>query len=219
MQKPLQEVLVKDIMSSDILAARSNDKVSALATVMIQKDYSGIPIVDSRQQLVGMVTMKELVDSKGQYIPAAIQLLSHLHLSHRGDEPELQRQLKVYENLTAEEVMDKHPLTISQDASLQNIIEAFVLRNDELFAVVGEQNRLLGVVSKYDVLKYFCDNVRPLRRQPDMTIESYKNVLDTLEDKFVIISRQRTRYWLVASVLFLAVGFAIAFMLVLRINF
>jgi len=85
--------------------------------------------------------------------------------------------------------------------------------------VVGEQNRLLGVVSKYDVLKFLAGGLKPTLIKPEFTVESYDNVLKHLEDKFVVVSRTRTRAWIFASLVFLALGFILAFLLILRINF
>ena len=52
-----------------------------------------------------------------------------------------------------ERVMTKHPITVSKTTSVANASHIMIWKGIELLPVVDDQNRLLGIISRQDVLK------------------------------------------------------------------
>lgn len=52
---------VEDVMSEDLISCRPDDKISELAILMAKYDIGAIPICNDEDQLVGIVTDRDLV--------------------------------------------------------------------------------------------------------------------------------------------------------------
>ena len=57
----LPKVPVKQIMVSDVITATKNTPVCEIAEMMVKKNFSNIPIVDSENRLKGMVSEIQLM--------------------------------------------------------------------------------------------------------------------------------------------------------------
>ena len=55
----LADVKVEDIMSKEVITIPNNMTVNELLTVIATKNYIGYPVVDEKNELVGVVTMEE----------------------------------------------------------------------------------------------------------------------------------------------------------------
>jgi coenzyme F420 hydrogenase subunit beta len=56
----MAEVKVEDIMSKDVTTVSSNMTVSELLTIMTSKTYVGYPVINDKNELVGIVTIEEV---------------------------------------------------------------------------------------------------------------------------------------------------------------
>ena len=83
------------------------------------------------------------------------------------------------------------------------------------------------VLLKYNLKRILWTKVRDVMREKTLTTQSHalreidKNVNAFLKDiryQFVIVSKTRVRLWLLVSILFSLVGYAIAWILILRVH-
>lgn len=56
----LSELKVKDIMAKNPVCARENDSMEAMALVMAEKRFGGMPVVDAANKLVGIITASDI---------------------------------------------------------------------------------------------------------------------------------------------------------------
>jgi len=56
----LSEIKVNDIMTRDVVAAKPDDTVENAALVMLERDFSGMPVVDDDGRLTGIITDKDI---------------------------------------------------------------------------------------------------------------------------------------------------------------
>jgi len=219
MPKNFSEIKVQDIMTTKIQAATPQDSVLDVAKTMLDRDFNGVPIVDRNMKLVGMVTMKELLDKKGLYLPTAVRFLSSLKVMHGKDSPELNRKLQKLRDMKVVQIMNHDPFYILSSIRLEQAAEAFLIHDEELLPVVDEKKNLVGVLAKYDILRSLTTGAERLNRPRQLTIESEETAdLPEIEKQFVMVSRTRARFWYVALFFFLVIGFIISVAVILRIR-
>ena len=51
----------KDIMSNNVIFVKKEDKLKEVVGVLMQNHVSGVPVIDHDNQLIGIVTEKDLV--------------------------------------------------------------------------------------------------------------------------------------------------------------
>lgn len=204
-------------MTTKIVAAEPDDSVLDVAKILVDRDYSGVPIIDKNKKLLGMVSMKDLIDSDGIYMPTAMKFVAALHTIHGEDIPSVDKKLKALKNLKASEVMNRNPYYLTPTASLEQASEAFLIKQDDIMPVTDKDGFLLGVVTKYDVLKSLINPLDLVPRAHKLTTQ-HPDLIQDIKKEFVVVSRTRARFWYFGFIVFLALGIIVATIFILRIT-
>ncbi len=216
-----QRLYVRDIMNSEPVAVKSDDSVTFAAKLLFEKNYSGLPVVNEKKELVGIVTEYDLI-SKGEslHLPTLINLLGNLDI-YKKDNSLIKDDLKRLLILKVQDIMNKEPLTIRDDAPIQMVAELFATHHKvNPIPVVDQDNKLVGVVSRFDLIRFFADYSgagEVEAGKPEVLDEKVSGFIDDFEKRFVLVSKGRARFWPVVSLLFAIIGFIVAFAIILRI--
>ena len=54
-------MLARDIMTREVYVARPDDEVDRIARLMLDNKISGVPVVDEKEHVVGIITEKDLI--------------------------------------------------------------------------------------------------------------------------------------------------------------
>ena len=132
---------VKDSMSVDLQTIKPEQTVSEAIEAMSSRDYHRLPVVDENNKLVGLVT-ESLIASN---TPNSASSLSVFELNY------LLNKLKV------KDIMIKEPITIDQDALLEEA--ATVMNKNEIgcLPVVDKDNTLIGIITHNDIFTAFIN--------------------------------------------------------------
>lgn len=125
---------VADAMTADPITVTPTTRLKDIEDLFENHDFNGVPVVDSAQHLLGMVTKFDLLK--------AFTLTSRVIAPHYDDIMEQ----------CAEIVMTREPLSVAPDLPLSRLLQKLVELRTKSFPVV-EGERLVGVVSREDVLK------------------------------------------------------------------
>lgn len=137
----------KDIMTTTVITARKDSLVHDLAGLMLKHRISGLPIVDSEQRVIGIVSEGDLMRRAENETEArhAWWLALILSKQDRADEYRKAHGLK------ADDVMTRRVVTIADDASLREI--ANLLEKHHIKCVpVTRDGKLVGIVSRSNLL-------------------------------------------------------------------
>ena len=119
---------VSDLMETDVVTCESSTDCRSAADKMIKAGCGGLPVVESGNELVGIVSDVDL-----------------LHLLKEG------RDLK---DVKVSEVMSDKFIAINQDSNENDLIEIFETSNAVRVPVL-DKGHLVGIVSRRDVLYGF----------------------------------------------------------------
>jgi len=148
----LDRVKAGDIMSFPVLTIRPEATIRELADVLGENDVSGLPVVDDEGRLLGVVSEEDLILQDAElHFPHYIQIFdSVIYLeSIRKFEERFRKALAV----KVRDIMSDEPVTISTDATLREIATIMIDRDVNRLPVVDEENRLLGIVARGDVIR------------------------------------------------------------------
>jgi len=121
---------VRDLMTTDVVAVAPSTTVRDAARMMFRYRVSGLPVVDPDDHLLGIIT-------EGDFLAMEVER------ADTGAAAEL-----------VEQVMSHSVLTVGPDLE---IIEAarFMHTNDVKRVVVVEDERMVGIISRFDVVAGF----------------------------------------------------------------
>ncbi|WKZ16560.1 MAG: CBS domain-containing protein [Candidatus Jettenia caeni] len=115
----------KDIMNKIVTAAKKKTIGRDLAVKLLSGMYSGLPVVDDNGKVIGVVSEFDL-----------------LKVIKNG---------KALEQVTAEEIMSKNPICVSENTSVDEIIDLMTKHNIIRIPII-RNDVLVGVVSRCDIL-------------------------------------------------------------------
>jgi CBS domain-containing protein len=142
---------VQDIMSHTVITVRPDTRVSEVIRVFREHGISGVPVVDDAGDLVGIITEKDVVARHARpHFPHYIQVLDSLIYLERPTryEESMRRILAT----TASELMTEEVTTVSPDLDVQDLAALMVEEGINPVPVVDGDDRLIGIVSRTDVL-------------------------------------------------------------------
>ena len=144
-------IRAKDIMTSDPVVATQDWDVSKATTIMIEKGFNGLPVIDDVGRLVGIICQSDLIaQQKKLPLPSFFTFLDGLiSLSSMKS---LEKEAQKIAATTVKDAMTKDPVSVSPDTGIETIAALMVDNNLHTLPVV-EDGKVTGVVGKEDVLR------------------------------------------------------------------
>ena len=138
-------MLVREVMSTGLVTAKKTDTVRSVVMKMMNRHCATIPIVEGDDQLIGMVTLRDvllpLYPNYGDYIHDAV---------HSRDFTEMEEGYPEVLGKKVEEIMSRNPTTVSPDAPVLEAASYMGLKNFRRIPVV-DKGTLVGMVSVGDI--------------------------------------------------------------------
>jgi CBS domain-containing protein len=136
---------VKDVMTRDVVSIRETAEYKDIIAVMRELHVSAFPVLDSGDHLVGLVSEADLLLREvGQEALAGYLVGS----GRRGERAKAT-------GVAAADLMSKPPVTIGPDDSVAGAARLMHDRRVKRLPVVDDTGRLVGIVSRVDVLSVF----------------------------------------------------------------
>lgn len=137
----------RDIMTTDIVTVAPSTPVSAVAQLLVERRISAVPVV-ADGQLVGIVSEGDLLHREEAGTESKPSWWSELF---RSTEDRAQAYLKAH-GQRAEDVMSRDLKTVGPDVEMSEV--ASIMERAKVKRVpVVEQGRLMGIVSRADLLR------------------------------------------------------------------
>ena len=159
------KALAKEIMTKEVLTAFPETSLLEASDKMIRKTYHGLPVIDRNGRVLGIVTQYDLV-SKGTrlHLPTFMKLFDSFSKS---DQSMVGIHASVVDALSfvVRDVMNPDPLLVEENSPIEDIVKILSEhhRVDPL-PVVDSQKFLKGIISRFDIIKFYADVLRKAKR-------------------------------------------------------
>jgi CBS domain-containing protein len=174
----LRHRTVSDVMTSQVHVARPLTPFKRLVQLIEENRISAVPIVDEQGVPVGIVSESDLLLKERRHELESEP--SRLH-PRRGRE---QRAKAL--GVVASEIMTTPPITIRPDTALPQAARLMQERNVRRLVVVDERGKIVGIVSRSDLLQVFLRTDEELRDEVLSTIIP-SMILSTPEEVQVVV--------------------------------
>ena len=135
---------VRDIMTTDVVTVRPDTPHQTVAAMLRQHRVSGFPVTGEDGKVVGVMTETDLVALvAGRY--------------HRGH--------RAAEQATAGDLMSHPAVTVGPDDPVKTAARLMRKQRLQRLPVVDRDGRLVGIVSRSDVLSVFQRSDEEIRRE------------------------------------------------------
>ena len=149
---------VADIMERDPIAVGRDDDVESVIRVLREHELPGVPVVDGSAKLVGIITENDLILRDEQ---ADLHLPHHLDIMggviYLESMKHFEERIKKAFASKAEDMMTANPNTVAPEAPVEEAAKLIAKHKHNRLPVVDDDGRLVGVVTRLDVLDAITD--------------------------------------------------------------
>jgi CBS domain-containing protein len=131
----------RNIMSKNVLFAHQSHSFVRVARLLFEMNIHHLPVVDDHSNLVGIISSNDILKAYSFGI-------SRLE---KPDDETLNKKFSILE------LMTPNPLSVSPDASISEIAQLFIENRFHALPVV-EGDKILGIITSWDVVKFFAEN-------------------------------------------------------------
>ena len=150
-----REVAAGAIMTREVAAVRVDTPLATVAKLLGERGVSGAPVVDDENRVVGMVSEKDFLKALGGPEAANFMLLLAACLEARGC------MAMPFQARQAGDLMSAPAVTVLAGATVQEIATLFTARRINRVVVVDADGRLLGLVTRGDLVRAASTQVSP----------------------------------------------------------
>jgi CBS domain-containing membrane protein len=152
-QRVARRIFVRDVMTQNVIKVREDADINEVATLLSENRISGLPVVDIQDRVIGMITEADVLAmvgiKKGHTFKDVIRHLLGEPLSG----PKRSKRLR--------DVMTKPAITTSPEADIREIASTLDEKRIKRLPVVDEQGKLIGVISRADIVRAIGKNETP----------------------------------------------------------
>ena len=224
------QIKVADVMTKDVLAIDVDDTLDVIAGLFDKYDYDGLPVVDKEHKLRGIITAYDMVlQSSDVHIPTLIKLMGQI-AREKGDRRVIDAYFAKLRDIKATSIMDTKVITIGPDSMLEDAAKLFADHHRlNPLCVVDSAGVLVGVVSRYDVIKFFNEaylqrvvstvspGADPFKEFPSRSDTEVETAIQKMEDEFLLVQKRRPLVWKYIAIAAFAAGLIAATALIIRI--
>ncbi|MFH1011824.1 MAG: CBS domain-containing protein [bacterium] len=225
-----QRLKVGDVMTKNVLAIDVSDTLDVIAGLFEKYDYDGMPVINNERKLVGLITTYDMVlQSSDMHIPTLLKMMEQI-ARETGDRRALDEQFGKLRNIKATSIMNPNPMTVNADSSIEDAAKLFA---DHLkvnpICVVDNQGLLVGILSRYDVIKFFNEEylqrvvgqampvTNPFKEFPTRSENEVERAVQNVESEFLLVQKRRPLIWKYVSIAAFVAGIIAATALIISI--
>lgn len=205
-------MLVKDLMSTNVISVTPDTLVSKVAEIMHTHHFTGVPVVNADDHVIGTISERDFITaSSGLYLPTYIKLLSSMDYV-QGAKQKLPHVVAQIVNATAKDIMNQKVPFVRPDTTLEKLAGLFATERANPIPVTDEANKLLGIISRSDLIKFYSPSEVKSSYQPE---ERTKRMIDDQVEyteghflsSFAYVAKARANIWLTAGIVLFLIGF------------
>jgi CBS domain-containing protein len=146
----------KDLMTANVIAVTKDTSVRELARILWRNRISGAPVADGAGKVVGVVTESDLIfQNKKVHLPAALPILDAFFFLE--DPDKMEHELKKIAGTTVADICTLNPVTVRQDAPLEEVATLMAEKKIHTLPVLDENGQLVGVIGKSDIVRMIAE--------------------------------------------------------------
>lgn len=144
-------MLLKDIMTKDVLTLSPNDSLQDAAELLIKNNISGAPVVDAFNNVIGMLTEGDLVR---QQKPVTQPLfLMFLDSAFPVNYKKMKEEMEEVAAITVVQLMSKDVISLHEYEEVSTAAKYMINDNINRVPIINDEGQLLGIVTRHDIVR------------------------------------------------------------------
>ncbi len=143
-------VKAKDVMTRNVVFVKKDTSLENVADILNRHLISGVPVIDDHRRVVGVISEKDFLFHMGaQDKRTFMGVVAHCLKSKGCVAISMRKQ-------NAEDIMTSLVITVGENTPISIIANTFTDKNINRVPITGENNKLVGIVTRTDIVKASC---------------------------------------------------------------
>ena len=164
---------VADFMSPGVISVVQDAPILEAARLMVEHKISGLPVIDSRGSLVGIVSEHDLLRRRKE--EGGVQDQHWLQLMLKNKSPGSEDG--DFGERTVADVMTSDPVTVAPDSSLDEACRVIEKLGVKRLPVV-EEGKLVGIIARADLVRALTRTLKGGRTTGDVSVKQRMEELE-----------------------------------------
>lgn len=148
---------IKDIMTKNVITVTEDDTVEKCANLLITHDLSGLPVLDDKGRVKGIVTEGDIIRRASRIKgPAALEVLGGIF--YLESPKHFMDELKKSMGSVVKDIMTKELITIEEDTKIEEAATLLVQNKIKRLPVIDKKGNLMGIVSRKDIMNHLFNS-------------------------------------------------------------
>lgn len=144
----LGEIRLKDVMTRNVVAIQPSTPQADAWALLRKHRIRGVPVVDGQGKVVGMLSIADFLKARDWHMCDSLAQRLKLLLQRKS-------------GAVAEQIMSAPAITVRQDARLSDAFLSFAENGINHLPVIDGEQRLLGIVTRLDLLAALYGDLSP----------------------------------------------------------
>ncbi|MEW6182062.1 MAG: CBS domain-containing protein [Bacillota bacterium] len=145
-------LMARDLMTTNIITVNPDDDVEKAARLLLDHHISGLPVVDGKGNVVGIISEADLVlqtsEIKGPAYTLFMGGIIYLENPKRFEE-----DLKRMAAQKVGDLMSRNVYTVGPDDPSEKAAAVMVEKSVNRVPVIDEDGRLVGIITRQDLIR------------------------------------------------------------------
>ncbi len=208
-------MLVKDLMSTNVITVKPDALVSEVAELLHQHHFTGVPVVNEDGRVLGTISERDFITADSHlYLPTYIHMLSNMDYVQGGGK-HLPHVVEQIVNAKAKDIMNQNIPFARPETTIEEVSRMFAEQRVNPVPVTDSTNKLLGVISRSDLIKFFSPDMVRSSYIPSVEPAGRGRMIDSevefaqshFSSTFAYVAKARANVWLTTAIVLFIVGF------------
>jgi CBS domain-containing protein len=148
-----RDTLVSQVMTTDPLTFRVDDKVEDAMRELSSRGFAGAPVVDATGKLAGLLSDDDLIVAESRlHLPTVISILG-AYIEWPPSQKHFEDDLRKAVGATVAEVMSRDPITCRPDDTLEAVATSMHEHDVDRLPVIDDGGRVVGIITRGDLVR------------------------------------------------------------------
>ena len=143
-QRVARRIAVREVMTKNVIKVGADADLTEVTNLLSENRISGLPVVDEDNRVIGVITEGDVLSMAGMREHGFKDIIRHI-LGEPLSRPKEGRRLR--------DVMTSPAITTGPDADIRDVALTLDEKRIKRLPVVDEQGRLIGVISRADIVR------------------------------------------------------------------
>ncbi|KAF0135093.1 MAG: hypothetical protein FD145_231 [Candidatus Saganbacteria bacterium] len=140
---------ISELMTKEVFTIPPDMSVKEAARLLMDKEISGLPVVDKDNKVIGMLTEKDIISMA---MPKYLEEKDLHDFAYILDDGPFWKKAEEADKLKVKDIMRKEVLCVSESTPLPEVARLMISKKVRRIPIVTD-GKLVGIIARADIVK------------------------------------------------------------------